>query len=508
MRKWVDLYSKYLALLGLACIVVALGGWLVAGKAQLWVEILGSVGVLLVAATVLLQPAQARAVLTGRQVRYGGNAVVMSIAFVLILGLLNYLGARHHQRWDVTAEKSFSLSEQTLQILKNLKEPVKVKLFFTPQAYGRTEAEDLIKEYAIRSDKLSYEFIDPVTQRRLALDYQVSRDGTIVFERGSRREVTFGYQEQDLTSTLLKVTRDTVKGVYFLTGHQERDPDSQEQEAYGLIKQVLERENYKVGKFNYAITDTVPSDMAVLVVAGPRKPLSPEEISRLKQYVNGGGSLFILAEPGLADPFGGMLAAYGIELPDNIIIDPAKSFFGDIASPLVDSYEFHQITKDLGGLTTFFPTARSVVLSEPGPEGWMRQLLVTTSKDSWAETSYREREVRPDANEAKGPLGLMAVVEPSEVGAGKGRLIVIGDADFVSNEVLGSVVNVGNVDLFMNAVNWLATEEELITIRPKEPSQREVILTPLQARAIIYSNILFVPLLVLAAGIWVWWRRR
>ena len=508
MREWLNLYSKYAALLGLACILVALGGWLVAGQAQLWVEILGIVGLLLVAVTVLLQPAQVKAVLTGRQVRYGGNAVVMSIAFLLILGLLNYLGARHHQRWDVTAEKSFSLSEQTIQILKGLKEPVQVKLFFTPQAMGRAEAEDLIKEYAIRSNKLSYEFIDPVTQRRQALDYQVARDGTIIFERGVRREVTFGYQEQDLTSTLLKVSRDTVKGVYFLTGHQERDPESQEQGGYSLIKQVLERENYKVGKFNYVVTDTVPSDVAVLVVAGPRKPLSAEETLRLSRYVDQGDSLLILAEPGIPDPFGGMLSAYGVELPDDVIIDPTRSFFGDIASPLADSYGFHQITKDLGGLTTFFPTARSVVLSDPGPEGWARQLLVTTSNDSWAETGYREQQVKPDANEVKGPLGLMAVVEPSEVGAGKGRVVIVGDADFVSDDVLNSVANVGNVDLFMNAVNWLATEEELITIRPKAPEQREVILTPPQARAIIYSNILFVPLLVLAAGALVWWRRR
>jgi ABC-type uncharacterized transport system involved in gliding motility auxiliary subunit len=320
--------------------------------------------------------------------------------------------------------------------------------------------------------------------------------------------VTFGYQEQDLTSTLLKVSRDTVKGVYFLTGHQERDPESQEQGGYSLIKQVLERENYKVGKFNYVVTDTVPSDVAVLVVAGPRKPLSAEETLRLSRYVDKGGSLLILAEPGIPDPFGGMLSAYGVELPDDVVIDPTRSFFGDIASPLADSYGFHQITKDLGGLTTFFPTARSVVLSDPGPEGWARQLLVTTSKDSWAETGYREQQVKPDANEVKGPLGLMAVVEPSEVGAGKGRVVIVGDADFVSDDVLNSMANVGNADLFMNAVNWLATEEELITIRPKAPEQREVILTPPQARAIIYSNILFVPLLVLAAGALVWWRRR
>ena len=508
MRERISLYAKYVGFLGVACVLVALGGWLVVGQAKVWIEALGAVGLFLIALTVLLRPAQTKAALTGRQARYGSNAVVMSLAFLAILGLLNYLGARHPQRWDITAEKQFSLSEQTLQILRDLKEPIHVKLFFTPQAAGRAEAEDLIKEYAIRSDKLTYEFIDPVTQRRQALDYQVASDGTTIFERGTRREVTFGYQEQDLTSTLLRVSRDMVKGVYFLTGHQERDPEGQEQGGYSLAKQVLERENYKVGTLNYAVTDTVPSDMAVLVVAGPRKPLAAEETSRLQRYVEQGGSMLILVEPGMSDPFGGMLRAFGVELPDDLIIDPTKSFFGDIASPLADQYTYHQITKDLGGLTTFFPTARSVVLSGAAPEGWTRQLLVSTSQDSWAETGYREQQVRPDDNETKGPLGIVAVIEPSQTGTGKGRIVVIGDADFASDDVLNSVANVGNVDLFMNAVNWLATEEELISIRPKEPEQREVILTAPQARAIIYSNILFVPLLVLAAGGIVWWRRR
>jgi ABC-type uncharacterized transport system involved in gliding motility auxiliary subunit len=133
---------------------------------------------------------------------------------------------------------------------------------------------------------------------------------------------------------------------------------------------------------------------------------------------------------------------------------------------------------------------------------------VSTSADAWAETSYRETQVRRDDNEAKGPLGLAAVVEPSTPDSRKGRLIIVGDADFVSNDILSSVSNVGNLDLFMNAVNWLSTEEELITIRPKAPEDRQITLTAPQARAIIYSNIIFVPVLVLVAGGLVWWRRR
>lgn len=501
-------YARHIVFLGAVCIAVALGAWLVVGSAQTWIEVLGIVGLALVVASVLLRPSDVKAALLGRRVRYGSNAVFMSLAFLVIVGLVNYLGARHFKRWDVTAEKQFSISEQTMQILRSLKEPVHVKLFFTPAQYNRQKAEDMIKEYALRSDKLTYEFIDPDAQRRQAIDYQIVRDGTIVFERGSRREQTFGVQEQDLTGALLKVTRDKVKTVYFLTGHQERDPESADQNGYSLVRQDLMRENYKVERFNLAGAETPPEDAAALVIAGPRNPLAPLERERLNKYIEQGGRVLFLIEAGMPDPLEGMLRAYGLELPDALIIDPARAFFGDIASPLIDRFEFHQITKDLTGLSSFFPTARPLIKAEPQPEAWDVQILGNTSQNSWAETNYREKQVKPDDTEVKGPLALMAVIEPKDRSAGKGRLVVIGDTNFAENLVLQTVQGVGNLDLFMNAVNWLAEEEDLISIRPKQTELRQVILTPPQARTIIYSNILFLPLLVLLAGFVVWWRRR
>jgi ABC-type uncharacterized transport system involved in gliding motility auxiliary subunit len=502
-------YARYLALAGLAAVAIALAAWLILSKLALWSEILGAVGLVLLASAVLLNPAGVKAALGRRQARYGGNAFLMSLAFVGIVGVLNYLGARHYVRWDVTAEKQFSLSEQTLQLLRSLQEPVQVKLFFTPNHYNRQQAEDLIKEYAARSAKLTYEFIDPDTQRRLALDYGIGRDGTIVFERNGRREFCFGVQEQDLTSALLKVTQDRTRTVYFLTGHQERDPENTDAQGYSQIKQALTAENYQVKTLNLAMTTTLPSDIDVLVIAGPKGTLAEEELNRLANYVEQGGKVLALVEPGMPDPFAGLLRRYGLELPDDLVLDPVRSFFGDIATPLVDRYTFHQITKDLTGLTTLFPMARSISITQPLPEGWNVQFLAQSSSDSWAETGYREKQVRPDAHEARGPLGLAAVAEPSQTGTGKGRLVVIGSANFCSNDLLTQVRgSVGNLDLFMNAINWLAEEEALISIRPKEMTTRQVTLTAAQARTIIYTNILFVPLVVLAVGVWVWWRRR
>jgi ABC-type uncharacterized transport system involved in gliding motility auxiliary subunit len=497
-----DLAARYGlegAMLAGAAVVGALAAGLVQGQMKAWMWILGGVGLALLIAVLLLRPGGIVGIARKRQTRYGGNAILMSAALVAILVLVNYLGIRHHWRWDVTAQKQFSLSEQSIQVLQGLTEPVQAKLFFTPMNSNLYAAEDLLKEYTQHSDQVTYEVIDPDTQPRLALDYQVARDGTIVFERGSRREFAFGSQEQDLTSALLKVSRDETKGIYFLTGHQERSPESTEANGYSLIRGVMERENYGVGTYNAAVTDTWPTDMTVLVVAGPQRALSADETARLASFV----------DPGVPDPLNGFLHSYGLDLPDDIVVDPVKSFFGDVGSPVVDSFTFHQITKDITGLTTVFSTARSLVMAEPAPSDWSVQVLATTSADSWAETTYREEQVRPDPEETKGPLALAAAIEPSTMGTGKGRLVVVGDATLVEDNLLSSVSgNIGNIDLFMNAIGWLAEDEALISIRPKEQEQRTVVLTAPQSRAVIYSSILFVPLVVLAAGALVWWRRR
>ena len=232
MRQRLTSWADWGALVGAVALLGSLGGLLVAGEATAWMEIAGALGVVLLVLPVVLDPGRARAALLGRQARYGGNALVATVALVAIIGLLNYLGARHPWRWDVTAEQQFSLSEQTEQILETLSEPVHVTLFFTPGHYYRQQAADLIQEYALRSRYLTYEFIDPDLEPRRAMEYQVARDGTIVFERGERREFCFGVQEQDLTSALLRVISDQAKGVYFLTGHQERDLEGTDTTGY------------------------------------------------------------------------------------------------------------------------------------------------------------------------------------------------------------------------------------------------------------------------------------
>ena len=508
MRQRLASWARVAAPVGAVAALASLGALLVVGEATLWIDLLGAAGVLLMMLPIVIDPTRTRAALLGRQARHGGNAVVMTVAFVGIVALLNYIGARHPQRWDVTEERQFSLSQQTEQILDSLTEPVHAVLFFTPGNYNRQQADDLMQEYALRSDAFTYEIVDPDLEPRRALEYQVGRDGTIVFERGARREYCFGVQEQDLTGALLKVKGDHTPGVYFATGHQERDPQGSDESAYTQLARMLATENYQVNTFNLAVTDTVPSDMDVLVIAAPQVAFSPDEIARVRAFIDQGVGVLALLEPGAPDPLGGLLSEYGVMLSDDLVIDPGRSFFGDLAAPLVDRYPYHQITKDLTGLSTIFPTVRAVEPVEPAPEGWAVTLLAQSSASAWAETAYVAEQVAQDPEEASGPLGLMATIEPQGEPEGRGRLVVVGDTDFATNEVLAAVRGIANIDLFMNAIGWLAEEDELISIRPKEYQMRSVVLTSPQSRAVVYGSIIFLPLSVLLAGGLVWWRRR
>ncbi|NLG29286.1 MAG: GldG family protein [Chloroflexi bacterium] len=500
--------ARYVGLFGALILAVALGGWLVTSQLKPWIEILATAGAVLIALSVIMQPQRVKEALFGKRTRYASNAVVVSLAVMLIVALLNYLGARYHTRFDLTEDKQFTLSEQTVQILDGLQEPVKATLFYTPSHYNRASAEDLVKEYAQQSDQFSYQIIDPDAERVTALNYQVARDGTVIFERGDRREVTFGATESDFTGTLLKVLSDATRGVYFVSGHGELHPDVTDGTGCSSIKQVLESENYVVGTLSLAVTDAIPEDAVALVVAGPQQPFSQQEVDRLSRYLDEGGRLVVLYEPGMADPLLGLLARYGLEIQDDIVVEPTNAFYGDFASPFVTEYTYHHITKDLTGMPSLFPTARALHLLDPLPAEWSVTALAMTSGDAWAETAYRDAEVRADA-ETVGPIALAVAIEPSTTDTELGRLVVVGDADLIGDQLLASITGgLGNIDLFMNSIGWLSEEESLISIRPQEPTDRSVYLSGAQANSIIYTGLLFAPLAVLAIGAYVWWKHR
>lgn len=451
----------------------------------------------------------------GRGFQYGSNAFLVTLFVLAIVAMLNFLGARHHIRWDVTKGKLYSLSDQTKQILKNLKKDVKVLAFYR-EGTGE-KLRDLLKEYSYRSDKFHYEFVDPDKYPEKAKTYDIRSYGTIVVQCGNKEEKIYEETEKELTNAILKVIREENKVVYFVEGHGEGRTEDTGAEGYSNAKKALQEANYDVKTVVLAQEGKVPEDCAVLVVPGPRRKFLPNEVDMVRDYIKEGGDAFFLLDPGTDVGLEDMLSEWGVKVENDVVVDVSgvgQLFgIGGPGVPIAAQYERHPITEKLKGIMTFYPLARSVWFRKEGKEGVEGTELVKTSSHSWAETDLSvlkgKGKVRKDPDERSGPIPLAVAVtvevEEDTTGTKKARVAVFGDSDFARNRYFPFQ---GNGDFFINTVNWLAEEEELISIRPKQPGFNPIHLTRSQASTLFWISVVVLPALVLVAGVLVYVRRR
>ncbi len=440
-----------------------------------------------------------------RGTKLGTNTLVLTAAVLAILVLVNFLAARHGKRFDLTAEKLFSLSDQTVKIVSELNTDVQVLKF---DKSDDAVLRDLVTEYKARSRHISYQFVDPQEKPELAKQYGVQRFGETIVVSGTHIERPESTDESDLTSSILKVTRNTVKTVCFVEGHGEKPLDSQEAEGYAAAQAGLKSENYQVKAVNLVTANQVPEDCSVLVEAGPTKALFPQEAAMIAKYLDGGGKVMLLLDPDTDPQLDGILQAWNVTLGKDTVLD--VSGFGRLMGtgpgvPLVVSYGAHPITKTFTRTMTIFPLARSVKSGEKSQPDEQETELLKTSAESWAETELRGGKAKFDeGKDTKGPISL-GVAASKKVGEKEARLVVIGDSDFASNRYFGAQ---GNGDLFSNSINWLAQDEALISIRPKSPTNRRVNLTQSQQNMFFWFSIVLLPGMAVAAGAIIWWKRR
>ena len=454
--------------------------------------------------------------MTSRTARYGSNVAVTILLAFCILALVNFVSARHSGRVDTTTGGRFSLSEQTKKILGELDAEINITAFYTQNHYRREFSQDILNEYVRQSNKLHLNFIDPNYSPNVAIAHNIrpGQDGTVVFKSGDKREDALSYQneEQDFTSAIKKLMATEQKKLYFLRGHAERDIDS----IYGNLRQMIEADNYLVDKL--VLSGRVPDDCDLLVIAGPQKPLLLYEEEAIVRYLDGGGKAIIMVDPSPAPSLAELLRRWGVTVHNDIILDPDHYANGILGFPASIRYDTeHAITIPLmkGEIRTFFPMARSLAPGKALREGVEVTELVKTSDDSWGEsdTELLMSENRAEFHEGrdfKGPLCIAVAVIQKKQPAGEARarrlLVAVGDSNFLENEWLEA----GNPDFFMNAVNWLTEEEELISIRPKAQEAATVRrdLSDRQMRFVMYSSVLAVPLVLLVIGGMVWWKRR
>jgi len=531
--------KKNLNYIGLTMVVLALMAILIWPHRKATALIVAGLGVAAVAVYIVLNLPTLKHSLSRKSFFYSTNLVLIVVLILAILVLLNSFLSRHNYRLDFTESKLHSLSDQSIQVLKNLKEDVQIKGFFRDGNYGRSKMEDLLKNYVYFSKKIKYEFIDPDKNPGLVKGYNITQDGTTVLEAGPNENRITTTTEEDLTNSLIKVTRESKKIIYFLEGHGEHSIEQTEDLGYSFAKDELQKLGYEAKKLSLALSETFPQDCSLLVVPGPQKDLLPNELETIRNYISGGGRVFFMADPETAPGLIPYLLQFGARLENDIVVDTVSRLFGgDYFMPVITEYEIHEITRNFR-YATFFPYARSVDPADPKPEGITMSILGKTSPNSWSERQLDQKQVTFDKDEDKqGPLSLAVVatveVKPAEKQESpktdeskdeatnetaekkseetpaveskkEGRLAVFGDSDFASNRYYNLS---GNGNFFLNTVNWLTEESDLISIQPRTSSPRTVQFTPSQGRMIFFVSVIILPLAILILGISVWIRRK
>ena len=517
-------YLKKADLLGLAIVAAALISYSVRSIWSTYQTIAVVLGAVLVLVSLALKSPDIRRRMGRRSARFGINSATSVILLIGVLAFVNYLGAQHVKRADMTTEKIYSLSDQSENVAQQINQDLHIKAFYPGGDFQ--PAHELLQLYNSKNKKISFEFIDPDKQPQLAQQNNVTaygdfsnpmtgesfRYGTLILEMGNKKEriekQSEPLREEDLTNALTKIAKGEKKTIYFTEGHGEKNIEETEKTGYSISKAQLENENYIVKTVNLVREGKVPDDASVLIIAGPTSEPFPNELESIDAYLKGGGGALILLDPAPAAALADFLKKWSIDVGNNVVLDPTglgRLLGMGPAAPLAANYGPNKITERMRTMT-FFPMARSVSPVTPPAEGIVTEKLVQTNERSWGETNMKNNEAAfDDKTDLKGPIPL-ATVATKDFGSNKKmRLVVYGDSDFASNVYYQQAAN-GN--LFMNTVTWLAQDENFISIRPKDPQDRRLTMTEAQGRMFSYVSVLLLPLSILIAGISVWMKRR
>ncbi len=477
--------------------------------------------------------------LRSRQMKSGSYAAVYVLVFAAILGAMNWLSSQYNRTYDSTEQKLYSLSDQTHKILGDLDRDV--NMFYFDRKTNFLVAKDMLVRYENASSRVKVEYIDLDEDPLKTEAMNVRGYGTLVLDIGGSREEVSSTTEEEITNAIITALKGQNKTACVVTGHGESASEDTGRDGFSNARTAVEDANYDYEDVSLA-SGSVPDNCTLLIVAGPSAGYFEPEVETLENYVAGGGRVLLMLNPALPDANGRrkpsspelveLAARWGVAVNDDIVIDQSpigQLFGGGPLTPMVTEYESHPIVSVMSNVATLFPASRSVKKSDDTPEGWDVEDLLKTSGSSFATTSFATDSegvlIRNDAAETPGPINLAVagtfavpqIAAESEDGEDQpeaisaddeereGRIVVIGSSRFACNYGLGRG---GNHDLFLNMLNWLSSDEDLISIRPKDPENTPLDLSEGQMRRVFLFSLLLVPMVIIVSGVWHWWGRR
>jgi len=443
-----------------------------------------------------------------RSTRMGANSLLMVLFFIAILTIVNFLAARHSVRWDLSENQNFSLAPQTYRVIRSLPREVKITVFTREKDPGYQSYQERLDSYRQASPKISVEFVDPERQPRVAQTYGITRSDTAIFESGGQTVRITNPSEAELTGALIRVSKDDKKRILFLEGHGELGIENRERTGLSLAKEILTKQGYEVGTISLLTQSAVPDNTSILAVAGPRKPITSDELDRVKSYVEKGGHLLLMIDPDTQADLDPLLKHWGLGAGPGVLVDfQDRLAQGEPTVLLVRTFTEHEITQDLNA-AVLFPLARHITFDEQIGKDWDYVQLARTSPNSRAMKVTGRVITLNEKEDIKGPLPMAAALAPKTPPAeGKPRpaIVVIGNSTFASNAFVNFP---GNSDFLLHTVAWLAQDRDMISIGPRDQALRPFIPNPIQERALLYVQVIFLPALLLITGVNVWRKRR
>jgi ABC-type uncharacterized transport system involved in gliding motility auxiliary subunit len=453
--------------------------------------------------------------LKARQTRYAAYAAIYVLVVITAVVLVNVLANRYSKSYDGTSNKRYSLSEQTAKIVKGLKENATILYF--DQGTRFQHAKDLLDEYASLSPKIHVDYIDPDKSPQQTREEGIKNYGTALVQVGDRKEEAKSMTEEGITGALIRVLKNKTRTVCFIAGSGEHQIDDSDRNGYSDFKQLVGKDNYEAKSIDLLQKAEVPSDCTTLVVGGPTRDYQQPEVDAVKKYVEDGGRALFMLDPPLKigrsdiadnDALSNLLQTWGVTLDKNLILD--LNPIGQLAGlgpqvALVTSYDSQPIVNGMKGTATGFPLSRSIQIKN-GDKTTVQKLF-DSSTTSLATTNLNSPAIDP--NDPKNKKGPMTIAAAGTYNTGKqdsqGRFVVVGSSSWAANSFLKFN---GNSDLALNTIDWLASDEDLISIRPKQEEDRRITMTQAQLNIVRITSQFLLPLVVVFAGVSVWWRRR
>ncbi|MGC2828582.1 MAG: GldG family protein [Candidatus Acidiferrum sp.] len=453
--------------------------------------------------------------LKARQTKYAAYATLYIVVTLAVVTVANVLADRYDKSYDATSNKRYSLSDQTVKIVKGLKQDATITYY--DQATRFQPAKDKLDLYADLSPKVHVEYVDPDKKPELAREAGIKNYGTTIVQIGARKNEAKSTSEEDITGAFIRDLKQTTRTVCFVTGSGEHQIDDTTRDGFSRFKDVLGKDDYQTKSISLLQQAEVPGDCTVVVVGGPSGDYQQPEVDALKKYVEDGGRAMFLLDPPLKmghediaenDALTGLLSSWGVTPNKDLILD--MNPIGQLAGlgpqvALVTRYYSQPIVNDMKGSATGFPLSRS--LETKNGDKTTVDKLFDSSESSLATTKLNSATINPnDPTNKKGPLTIAAAgTYKTGKANSQGRFVVVGSSDWAAN----SFINFnGNRDLALNAMNWLSSDEDLISIRPKEPEDRRITMTKAQMNWVRVTSQFLLPLAVVFVGITVWWRRR